>query len=220
MARLIEYLQSERATPALLAVVMVGLFVISPLADLGYLHSRLPEYVFWLFLVLGVFIITHHPVLRWTNLVLAVGAVLTSITKGGHHSMLESVFTVLYVVLLTVVYWQRVFSPGRVNFYRIVGAVTIYLFIGVLWAEFYKILELAMPGSFRFGPDFQGARLENNMIYFSFITLTTVGYGDATPCQPLSHSLAVLEALVGQVYLTVLIGRLVAASLQSPALAE
>ncbi len=220
MARLIEYLQSERATPALLAVVVMGLFVISPLADMGYLHSRLPEYVFWLFLVLGVFIITHHPVLRWTNLVLAVGAVLTSITKGGHHSMLESVFTVLYVVLLTVVYWQRVFSPGRVNFYRIVGAITIYLFIGVLWAEFYKMVELTMPGSFRFGPDLQGGRLENNLIYFSFITLTTVGYGDATPCQPLTHSLAVMEALVGQVYLTVLIGRLVAASLQSPTLAE
>ncbi len=212
---MLAFLRSERATAALLLVAVVGLFLLTPLADMGIIHSRTPEYAFWMFLVLGVAVITHHPLVRWVGVLLALGAVAADQMKGFHASLTEALCTLGYCQLLLWVLWQRVFAPGRVTANKLVGAVTIYILLGVIWSQVYAIIELLVPGSFRFGSEFGGMPVESNLMYFSFITLTTVGYGDATPVMPMAHAMAVLEALVGQLYLAILIGRLVS-NLQLP----
>lgn len=90
----------------------------------------------------------------------------------------------------------------------IFAAIVSYLFLAVIWSYAYSALELIYPGSFRIPEDaFQGGG--SHFIYFSYVTLTTLGYGDITPLTPKAGSLAIIEALVGQIYLVVLVAWLV-----------
>ena len=90
------------------------------------------------------------------------------------------------------------------------AALGVYLSLGVAWGMVYIVLEILAPGAFRiaeFAREPQAMVLE--MVYFSMVTLTTLGYGDITPVTPLAKNLSALEAVIGQIYLTVLVARLV-----------
>jgi hypothetical protein len=111
------------------------------------------------------------------------------------------------VAAIAGVLLSQIFLPGRVTHLRIQGAIAVYLLFGVAWAHAYHIAALLVPGSFA-GP----AEIGNvsSWAYYSFVTLTTVGYGDITPVTQVARTLSVGEALAGQLYLAVLIARLVA----------
>jgi hypothetical protein len=113
----------------------------------------------------------------------------------------------LTIALFTAVMLVRVFAPGRVTSYRLVGAIAAYLLVGLTWAYLYEFIEVLRPGSFRaVGGVTEGAYPP--LLYFSFVTLTTVGYGDVTPVSSAARALSNLESLVGILYPAVLIGRL------------
>jgi len=98
------------------------------------------------------------------------------------------------------------------------GGIAVYLLAGFVFACTFAIADVIHPGSIRIGPDFAspgaapvaGGRVLP-YIYYSFVTLLAVGYGDVTPATSETRILAVLEALFGQLFLAVLIGRLVSA---------
>jgi hypothetical protein len=97
-----------------------------------------------------------------------------------------------------------VLAAKRVTRDMIFGAISAYLLIGIAWTSAYALLEALQPGSFSIDeaqtPDFY---------YYSFTTLTTLGYGDITPVTSRAKSMAVLEAVNGVLYIAVLIARLV-----------
>ena len=92
----------------------------------------------------------------------------------------------------------------------ITGTVNIYLMIGLAFAFLFGQVEHMQPGSFT-GLEEQAAASESMFafVYFSYITLTTLGYGDITPLTPLATTLSYLEAIFGQLYLAILVARLV-----------
>jgi len=97
---------------------------------------------------------------------------------------------------------------------RIVGAICVYVLIGLGFASVYETLDGVIPGSFRFPADTAWtASGPLRYRYFSFITLATVGYGDVTPASALAGTLASLEAIVGQLYIGITVARLVSLSL-------
>lgn len=112
---------------------------------------------------------------------------------------------ILFLVLLLL---ARVFRKGPVSGSRLQGAIAVYLLLGLSWAHAYVIFDRHHPNSFvtteQTPPTVAG------WTYFSFVTLTTVGYGDITPKAPAARMLAVAEALAGQLYLAVMLARLVA----------
>jgi hypothetical protein len=109
--------------------------------------------------------------------------------------------------LFAIVTLFRVFAPGPITTHRLVGAVSAYLLVGLAFALAYEWLELVRPGSFHAGAGpTEGAY--PTTLYFSFVTLSTVGYGDVTPLSQQARALANLESLVGVLYPAVLIGRL------------
>jgi hypothetical protein len=110
--------------------------------------------------------------------------------------------------VISLVLLAQVFRAGPVNSYRLQGAIAVYLLFGVGWAHAYHLTGLLHPGSFNTPRSEIPSVLD--WAYFSFITLTTVGYGDITPVRPIARTLAMGEALTGQLYLAVLIARLVA----------
>ncbi len=104
--------------------------------------------------------------------------------------------------LLATEILRHVLGKGPITWHRIRGAVSIYLFFGLILAEFYRALATFIPGSFQLplGVEKNPELLYAQMVYFSFITQTTLGYGDIVPLHPIARMLVVLQALVGQSY--------------------
>ena len=94
---------------------------------------------------------------------------------------------------------------------RIIGAICIYLMLGAMWSIAYAVVEFVQPGSFRGLTELVSATWNPDWIYYSFVTLTTLGYGDITPITHTARSLTLAEAIVGQFYIAVLVAGLVAA---------
>lgn len=118
----------------------------------------------------------------------------------------------LFLAYVTLVLFASVLRPGRVTRDRIAGAICVYLLIGLAWAMAYTALAVARPEAFSAPRELLqglGSGSEYGFVYFSFVTLTTLGYGDITPASPVSHTLAWMEAVVGQLFLAILIARLV-----------
>jgi ion channel len=97
---------------------------------------------------------------------------------------------------------------------RIVGAICVYLLIGLGYGAVYETLDAVIPGSLRFPADTAWTAPSSlRYRYFSFVTLATLGYGDVTPATPLAGTLASLEAIAGQLYIGITVARLVSLSI-------
>jgi len=95
-------------------------------------------------------------------------------------------------------------QAGSVDATKVDAAICVYLLIGVIWQNFYMLVDSFIPGSF------ENVQLTGgDFLYFSYITLSTLGYGDITPLNGPAQALAYTEAIIGQLYLTILVARLV-----------
>jgi hypothetical protein len=123
------------------------------------------------------------------------------------------------LAILVVVTLKQTFRPGPVSGHRVMGGVAAYLLIGVTWAFGYKLLMEERPDAIHFQTYIGGIPTgePSLLMYFSFSTLTSVGYGDAYPVHRIARSLATAEALIGQLYPAILIATLVGLSLQTRA---
>jgi hypothetical protein len=125
----------------------------------------------------------------------------------------REIATLASVTLICLVLLLQIFRTGIVTSARVQGAVAVYLLLGLGWAHCYQIANRLVPGSFQSSVGSFFSVVE--WYYYSFATLTTLGYGDIVPIKPVARSLAIGEALTGQLYLTVLIARLVALEVMS-----
>jgi hypothetical protein len=127
-------------------------------------------------------------------------------TKGR---LLVSAFLALFFLgLVSAAILTFVFSAREVTRHVIFAAISVYLLFGIVWSIIYLILETLAPGSFAVLVD-SPLDVTSYLTYFSFVTLTTVGYGDITPISLKAKAFANLEGLIGQIYMTVLIAWLV-----------
>jgi voltage-gated potassium channel len=112
--------------------------------------------------------------------------------------------------------WQatrRVLFTGTIDGNKIVGAICIYLLLGLIWAILYVFIAEIIPGAFN--GIAQAPWIENfaTAIYFSFVTITTLGYGDISPAMPLARFLVFMEAVIGVFYMAILVASLIGVSL-------
>ncbi|MCZ6684009.1 MAG: ion channel [Planctomycetota bacterium] len=125
---------------------------------------------------------------------------------------------VLFLGYVVIVILGHLFTVDRVTFDTICASLCAYLLIAVLWAVGYSLLYEFIPGSFAFAhadPNRQGSMHFGGddagyAIYYSLVTMTTLGYGDIVPTSPAARMSAAVQAFVGQLYLAVLVARLVA----------
>ncbi|MCH8073099.1 MAG: two pore domain potassium channel family protein [Proteobacteria bacterium] len=123
-----------------------------------------------------------------------------------------SQLTLFVFLLLTTFNTLRKVAVGNdISLNRIVGAVCVYLLLGVMWSIAYSVLEYSQPGSFKGLTELASPAWNPDWIYFSFVTITTLGYGDITPLTQTARSLTFSEAIVGQFYIAVLVAGLVSA---------
>ena len=147
-----------------------------------------------------------------TGLVALAGSMLTEFQPA--RSLLVGVYACYLAIFLSLLFAlsRSVFQSGRIDTNRILGAVCIYFLLGLIWALVYSLIEVCFPNSFNI-PDYValGVRQQMvcDMIYFSNVTLTTLGYGDILPLSNLARTLANLEAMAGQLYVAIVIARMV-----------
>jgi hypothetical protein len=121
---------------------------------------------------------------------------------------------VLFLFGASALIVRSLFSTRALTFDSILGTVCGYLFLGLAWSVLYSMIEAYRPGSFRISPDLvtgvgPAGPQPHVLTYYSFVTLTTVGYGDVTPVSPPARTLAWVEAITGQFYVAVIVAGLV-----------
>ena len=118
---------------------------------------------------------------------------------------------ILFSVLSCFIAGRHVFSWRETDANSLTGAVCVYLLLGLIWALVYEMQSFLWPTELFHGLSSQGRNFHlDDFLYFSFVTLTTVGYGDITPVNPMIRTLAYLEMLTGQFYMAILVSGLVA----------
>ncbi len=120
--------------------------------------------------------------------------------------VLAAVTHIAFTIMAVFVILKKIFHQKRMTADSIRGGVAVYLLLGFCWYFGYRMLYGLNPSSFNFGEVLHDGR---DLVYFSFVTLTTVGYGDITPHTSLAMALAVLEAVMGQMYPAVIISCLI-----------
>lgn len=212
--------QSEKGLSGMLVFLCLVLFVGAPLSAMGSGGEFVFDVLFSLLLVSGVVTVGRRPLLTATVSVLTVATLVlrwasfhspeSALRIGG-----QALSIVLLSILATLVLWQ-VFREGPITAYRIQGAIVVYLLIGLVWTAAYELIHHVSPGAFQLAQGGRSdARTTQGLLYFSFVTLTTLGYGDITPLHPVARSLAIAEALMGQLYPAILIARLVSMQISS-----
>jgi len=101
-----------------------------------------------------------------------------------------------------------IYSQKEVSRDLIAGAAIVYLLMALAWSFIFGVVEALEPGSFSF-PENESISTSRSFLYYSFVTITTLGYGDVTPTTNLARSLCILEAVIGQLYLVVQVAWLV-----------
>ncbi len=167
-------------------------------------------------LVLGVAMWTvrrHRGLFRSAVGVLGVVVLITLVSLWFSHAGLRLLQLVLLSGLFGGLAWltfkQVLFTTGPIDANRLSGAISIYLLLGLIWAVAYVGVLEVDPHAFN-GNE-AGPWLESipEFVYFSFVSLTTLGYGDISPATPIARFVVYLEAILGQLYLAIMVAGLV-----------
>lgn len=206
---------SEQGLSVFLVLLVLMAFVLPPLVPIGAPGRFLADAVFSLLLLSGVASVSRW---RWAFYLMTSVASAALLVRwlSWFYSISATVVLREWAFLATlvtffVVVLARVLRGGVVTIQRIEGAIAAYVLLGLSWASAYKLVALAHPGAF--AGVLNAADGGGELIYFSFVTLTTMGYGDITPIHPIARSLAITEALTGQLYIAILLARLVSLEL-------
>lgn len=204
--------QSQANLAFFLALLVTTGFV---LPSLGFGRSDLRLYsdiVFGLTLISGVAIGWGERFLFPLAVVVAAVTLAVRTVAFWHQSFNVIVWvdalSMASTLVISLILLAQVFRKGTVTHLRLQGAIAVYILFGAGWAHAYHLAAVAHPGAFSSPPG--ELSTVGDWSYYSFVTLTTLGYGDITPVSAVARSLAVGEALAGQLYLAVLIARLVA----------
>ncbi len=209
----------DRFLSAFLIFLASYLFVLAPLMPGHPVGRTVLDITLTVMLVLALFSMTRGRTLfvaALTLWVLGLGArVWLRIEHSAELAIAVPAFNAVFLLLVAIGLLTHVLAPGPVNRHRLRGAIAVYLLIGLAAGFGFVAIDAAVSDAFTGLPGaaseraFHAEERVADLVYFSFVTLTTLGYGDVTPIHPLARSLALFEALFGPFYLAVLVARLV-----------
>ena len=212
----------------MLLIVAVSGLTIQPLLRFDSVGPIVYE-MFGYALLLAVFLVIFQRGLRrWIALAIGVPAIVSNVAIHSLHgdpkfwaTMTYHCLGVMFLSFAVGVILRDIFLSKRIGHDQILGACSGYMLAGVAWGNLYVVVDILYPGSFNVAPGLAWQLQQDDarrflFNYFSFATLTTVGYGDVTPLAPAACSLAWLEAMFGQFYMAVFIGQLIGLKLIQP----
>ena len=214
---------SDRAMPSwriplfqhrfsILLAALVLLLLLSPVMSEFPAGTFLINCLFTLVMLAAVFTASNRPGNLLVALVFAIPWVYLSwvqpLWQADPTQFVTDLLLLGLALFVLVLVLGSVLRAPKVDFDGLCGAVAVYLLIGVVWAVCYRLIEAQIPGSFQ-TTAIDPAAAWTESLYFSLVTLSTLGYGDVTPISAVARIWSALEAVTGTLYLTVLIARLV-----------
>ncbi len=204
----------------LLVILFVETFAIYPFLDSDF-SNLIMHLIFLLVLVTGVMAVSRTP--RWSRIVAMAAVVGLGFRYWGHAYPSSTALIVnislraVFAAMLIAVILMHLFKRGPVTRHRISGSIAVYMLIGAMFGFLYFVVFQLDPGAFnldlsQFGDD--SHRLMAKMVYFSYITMTSVGFGEIIPVSPAACTLSMLQALIGQLFPAILLARLVSLEME------
>lgn len=205
---------------ASLLIALLAIFAVAPFAERTDSPVQLLSVAFSAVLLAGVYSVSQRP----RVLAVAVTLAIPTLAFEWISNYYTTAFTVVanltllgvFVAFVAAIVLREILEETRVSLDTIFGGIAIYLLVGLAFAIGFSIVEHLEPGSYPFSEQVT-ADAEHRfhfvfpeLLYFSFVTLTTLGYGDMVPATQPARTLAVAEAMVGQLYVAIFIARLVA----------
>ena len=196
----------------IMLIALSGLILFNPLIDnVVNIHFMVGIFISLLFLscIFAVSFKKHHPIIAALLALPTFAIMWTShfVDIGGFEHV-KNLFGMLFMLYLTILFLEHFFRQDEINREVIFGALVVYLLMGLMWGYGYTLLEHLLPGSFTHPASLSELDLDA-FDYFSFVTMTTLGYGDITPASDSARAMVMIQAVSGQVYLAVLVARLV-----------
>jgi hypothetical protein len=211
----------ESGLTSILVLLCISNFVIAPFFEKGQLLNILIRCIWLALLVAGITTLSETPLQRRLFSIIPVLLVSVNVIRYFRDSSfliyIDLLTGIAVFTLLIGMVFIKVFEKGPVTFHRIVGAVAGYMLIGNLWADVFQFLYVHLPGSIQLASsDTVSVIKPATFLYFSYTTLTTTGFGDILPAHPVTRTLVMVEQLIGVFYPTILIGRLISLSIETP----
>jgi hypothetical protein len=209
--RLIQKLAGQQYL--LLVVSLLALFVVSPFLSVSML-GRLLGGVAFLWIVFSA-VWAFHRDEKIATIGVVLGLLLLALTVWNLFdarrwtALVQSSLESAFLLLLIFTILGDVLRQSKVTLNTVYGAICVYLIMGLFWGSLYEVMEITSPGSFSVGRAEFEEHGYGGLIYYSFVTLTTLGYGDITPVSRVAKIFAMLEAIIGQLFLVVTVARLV-----------
>lgn len=211
--RLWSQVESDVGLSIILAIQVVVFFIVAPLAAMNVVSAQLTEALRFGLAAITILVVSQRPVVRWAVSALFSATLFamlywhlgrTAVAIGVARGLATLAFDVVVAGIIAV----ATFRPGRINVHRIMGAVILYLYIGLIFAAVYRILLPFLH------PNFSGLTAGarggfSGLLDYSLGALTTSGDGSVVAVHPILRSLSSLESVVGQLFPATLLARLV-----------
>jgi len=152
-----------------------------------------------------LYIRTKLGLITGVAVIVLLGAILDA--SGLHYAHLLILMS--FYIWATWLAARQVLFTGPIDMNKIIGAICIYLLMGLIWALSYLLIAQAMPNAFNGLEQLPWYENFADMAYYSYVTLTTLGYGDISPVAPVARFLVYMEAIVGVFYMAILVASLV-----------
>lgn len=196
-----------------LLLFLVFFFILAPFFSKGAYARLVLDLSLMSMLILSVYICSSNRKYLTISIVLGAPAILRSFFPGIEMEEISLMFNAAFFAFVIGILLHLLFTTTYVTKDVLSAALSVYFLVGILYGTIFMLLESFFPGSFALqqplGDSTPYTAFGQDLIYFSFVTLTTSGYGDIVPLSQPAKFLSILEAISGQIYLTVMIARLI-----------
>ena len=191
----------------LASIILV--FFIGPVAfDYGLLSIVNLEILFLVILIFSIFLHQHDSKLFKVTVASLIIILINILFFDNNQSVSQYFLKILIVSITIVELFKEIFKTKIIDSHIISSAISIYVLVGIFWYLLFMFLLMIDPDSFDIR-NFNPEMVSIDMIYFSFTTLTTLGYGDITPVSYTAKMWSITEAMMGVMFLAVMISRVV-----------
>jgi hypothetical protein len=203
----------EVGLSVILGLLVITMFVVSPMARTGLLSAEVSEAMRFGLAAIAILVVNR---IRFISIFVGVTFIVSLLCTiylrtgtGSHTTLLANIcFTIAFELGVVWLVAHAAFDAGRITIHRIMGAVILYLYIGLVFAGIYRLMMELLYPSFTGLSTIRGT-ISGELLYFSLSTLTTSGFGDIIPIHSFVRSLANLESVIGQLYPATFLARLV-----------
>ncbi len=200
---------------------IISIFFVIPLLEKNFYTHLILQSSFTLLIFSTIYTVERQKAILISGFFFLIPFIYFDALSFQYHSMIYMVlahlFSSIFTLVAIIILMRKILHASQVNADLIFGAMMVYLLSGILWANFYFIEDIISPGCFN-GVGILSFDNTNflsiyeqqfNFLYYSFATLATLGMGDITPLSHLAKSLTAMEAMFGQLFVAIIIAKLV-----------